>query len=120
MSFSYYFIYYRNFLTKSSIGSVSSIQVDIKAGSFSGTNQLTQGDYNAAATASNAMDIDVPSADGQCVKELIPAGYYQFIENQVNDRIQFRLSGTTTASFTANTLFLDNQSNVPQLHVILA
>jgi hypothetical protein len=76
----------------------------VKAGEFGNQDVLTNSQYSAAATATNAFTLDIPSADNDCEVVSLPSNVLQYVQD--TNVVQFRLKGTTTASFAANTLFL--------------
>jgi hypothetical protein len=88
-------------------GTLKYLSVDLKAGSFGGSNALSQAKYSAAATVVDAITFDVPSSDNSCVTAALTPSDLQYIKSEgVNGRTQFRVKGSTSASFAANTLVL--------------
>ncbi|TYS01673.1 PHB depolymerase family esterase [Rossellomorea vietnamensis] len=84
--------------TKSLTGTVSSIQADIKKGTF-GTAAIEQQDFSALATLSNIASIQSPSADGYTDLVLSASALSQINKT---GKTQFRLKATTTAGFNKN------------------
>jgi hypothetical protein len=90
---------------KSLTGTVGQISVDIKQGFFGSSDTIEQSDYSASASASNVATLVAPIADGEYSEVLLPSNVLAFIKGgQGGARTQFRLSATTTASFSANIL----------------
>jgi hypothetical protein len=84
--------------TKSLIGTVSSIQADIKNGTF-GTAAIEQSDYSAIASQSNIASIQSPAASGY-IDLVLPASALSQINR--SGKTQFRLKATTTPGFNKN------------------
>lgn len=106
-------------------GSVSSISVDINAGPFNNYNALERSDYSASASAVDVARLSVPSSDNSFTEVELPSSALQYIRYEnANGRTAFRLRATTTASFSANTLFIwggrDESSYAPLLSVDVA
>eukprot|EP01129_Flabellula_baltica_P008340 TRINITY_DN3301_c0_g1_i1.p1 TRINITY_DN3301_c0_g1~~TRINITY_DN3301_c0_g1_i1.p1 ORF type:complete len:519 (+),score=111.26 TRINITY_DN3301_c0_g1_i1:20-1576(+) len=90
-------------------GNVGYISVDMKTGSFNSAGDgLARSDYSASASVTDAFTLDIPSSNGQSVTMDLPSYSLEYINRKTgkNERTQLRLKGSTTASFTANTLFI--------------
>jgi poly(hydroxyalkanoate) depolymerase family esterase len=104
---------YRKTLT----GTVGTIYLDIKSGTF-GTASIEQSDYSAAASASGICTIAVPASNGAYTEVTIPSSALQYINK--TGKTQFRLRATTTASLSSNTLEIyggEDATYAPQLTV---
>jgi poly(hydroxyalkanoate) depolymerase family esterase len=102
---------------KSLTGSVSSVLVDIKSGTF-GTASVEQSDYSAAASASGICTIAVPGSNNAYAEVELPAVAYTYINK--TGKTQFRLRATTAADFTSDVFEIyggDNATYAPQLIV---
>lgn len=73
-------------------GSVLSVSIDIKGGSFGENNQLEQSDYSAPASAVNITTFShIPQQDDQCIQVEIDQQYHKYLLNSnLNGRSQFR------------------------------
>ncbi|WP_245839968.1 extracellular catalytic domain type 1 short-chain-length polyhydroxyalkanoate depolymerase [Sutcliffiella horikoshii] len=84
--------------TKTLTGTVSSIQADIKNGTF-GTAAIEQSDYSAIASLNNIASIPSPAASGY-IDLVLPASALSHINK--SGKTQFRLKATTTPGFNKN------------------
>jgi len=104
-------------------GTVKTVNIDLKAGAFGGTNQLNDAKYYSVADITGVASFSVPAADGDCVDIVLPKTALRYIYNGgTNTRTQFRLKATTTASFNANTFWIwggeyEGHHHAPQLRV---
>lgn len=84
--------------TKTLTGNVSSIQADIKNGTF-GTAAIEQSDYSAIASLHNILSIPSPPASGH-IDLALPASALSEINK--SGKTQIRLKATTTPGFHIN------------------
>ncbi|WP_237664177.1 PHB depolymerase family esterase [Sutcliffiella horikoshii] len=84
--------------TKTLTGNVSSIQADIKNGTF-GTAAIEQSDYSAIASLHNILSIPSPPASGH-IDLALPASALSEINK--SGKTQIRLKATTTPGFNIN------------------
>ncbi|WP_341357591.1 PHB depolymerase family esterase [Rossellomorea sp. y25] len=86
--------------TKSFTGTISSISMDIKSGTF-GTAAIEQSDYSASASLSNLVSFQPPAVSSYIDVELPASALSQLNRN---GRTQFKLKATTAAGFNANSI----------------
>jgi poly(hydroxyalkanoate) depolymerase family esterase len=84
--------------TKSLTGTVPSITIDIKNGTF-GSGSIESSDYSASPSITNITSFQ-PPAPSSYIDVEIPAGTISQLNK--NGKTQFRLKAATVAGFTAN------------------
>nr|WP_201715739.1 PHB depolymerase family esterase [Rossellomorea arthrocnemi] len=84
--------------TKSLTGTVPSITMDIKNGTF-GSASIESGDYSASPSLTNITSFPTPATSSYIDVE-IPAGAISQLNK--NEKTQFKLKAETVAGFTAN------------------
>lgn len=103
---------------KSLSGNITGIKIDIKSGYFGTSSDLTQSDYNAAASLVDIATMSVPDANDNYVEVTLPSSALQYINK--TGRTQFRLKGASAVDFTSDILEIyggDSSSYSPQLIV---
>ncbi|QGU96716.1 hypothetical protein GOM49_17940 [Clostridium bovifaecis] len=101
---------------KSLSGNITGIKIDIKSGYFGTSSDLTQSDYNAAASLVDIATMSVPNTNDNYVEVTPPSSALQYINK--TGRTQFRLKCTSAVDFTSDTLEIyggDSSSYSPQL-----
>ncbi|MFC4024413.1 PHB depolymerase family esterase [Oceanobacillus longus] len=84
--------------TKVIQGSVSSLQLDIKAGVYGSSSMIEQTDYSNASTVSNVVSFS--SSDAAYIDVEIPVSSLSNLN--LNGMTQFRLKAETTAGFNSS------------------
>ena len=59
------------------VGSISAISVDVKAGTFGNYGHLSEFQYSASATLTNAFSVNVPASDSACTSVSLPSNVLQ-------------------------------------------
>lgn len=94
---------------KSQVGTVSSLLLDVKAGSFGSGAALAQADYAAAATATGVATFTPPDKDGASLTVALPPAALSAIGR--GERVQLRLRAVTATDFPADALELYDGSS---------
>lgn len=103
---------------RSLTGSVQSVSVDIRRGSFGGNRALVQTDYGAAATATGVASFPPPPQDGAAIA--VPLSSTGAVAVNPTGRTQLRLRATTPIDFAADELHIwggESPGSAPRLTV---
>jgi hypothetical protein len=98
-------------------GDVSQIFIDAKGGELDGSDDVQQGDYGASVDLTNLASFTPPASDDDWVSIPLPSSILPLIKE---GRVVFRLRGTNTPEFSADTVFFyggdgDAPSSFPTL-----
>ena len=102
---------------KSMTGTVSSVDVDLKNGTFQNAN-VENGDYDASASATDVAVLDAPSSDGAHSTVTLPESAFEVVNR--DGRTQIRLTRDGDGDYGDDVLELyggEDSANAPRLNV---